>query len=161
MSYPLQAMLKIRITREDRAATELTHARRERDTAERTRDEKQEKLRKFEETKEERRDRVFATVLGRTVTRDDLDQTREAVQSIDEEGLLLAEDERKAEAVLEEKTREAQSAKVRYVAAGKNREKIEIHRASWEDEDRRERERAEDLELEEFTGRKTEEEEDA
>lgn len=153
-------MLSIRAMREDRAAGDLTRARRARAEAERARDEKRKTRLKFEETKEERRDRIFETVIGRAVSREDLDRTREAVRAIDEEGLLLLEDERKAETTVEERTKQAQEAHAQYIVAEKNKEKIVIHKGIWEEEDRLERERAEDLELEEFTGRREESDDD-
>ena len=54
MSYPLQSMIRIRTMREDRAATDLTRARRARTAAERTLREKTEAVERYEETKEER-----------------------------------------------------------------------------------------------------------
>lgn len=155
MAYPLQAMLKIRAMREDRAASDLTRARRARMAAEQTLREKRNVRERYEETKEERRDRVYDAVIGRPVKRDDLDQVRDAVTRIDEEGVLLEADEQEAERTLEEKNKEASAAQVRYVAAEKDKEKISLHREAWEEEDRHEQERIEDAELEEFTGKRT------
>jgi len=155
MAYPLQAMLKIRTMREDRAASDLTRARRARAVAEQSLREKREARQRYEETKEERRDKVYDAVIGRPVKRDDLDQVRDAVTRIDEEGVLLEADEHTAEQTLEEKEKEATAARVRYVAAEKDKEKIVLHREAWDEEDRREQERAGDAELEEFTGKRT------
>ena len=154
MAYALNAMLKIRTMREDRAGTELTGARRARTAAERVRDEKEEDLRRFDETKEARRDRIYGAVMGRVVSRDDLDRARDAVTRIDEQGMLLEEAERRAEEDLEKRDREAEAARVRYVAASKKKAKIDQHRLVWELEDRREQERLADAEMEEFTGRR-------
>ena len=137
MGYALESMRKIRTMREERAGTELTGARRARAAAERERDEKAE-----------------AAVMGRRVTRDVLDRAREAVTRIDEEGVLLEEAERAAQATLETRDREADAAKVRYAAAARNKAKIEQHRHVWEEEDRRLQELRADMELEEFTGRR-------
>jgi len=156
MGYPLQAMIKIRTMREDRAAGDLTRARSARREAERVRNEKKAKRERFDSEKEERRDRIYGQVIGRKCTREELDQTKAAVQRIDEEAMLLAKDEAAAQQALEEKEKEMAAAKVRYLAAQKNKEKIVIHRSVWEEEDRLERERAEDLELEEFTGKRVE-----
>ena len=160
MAYPLQSMLRIRAMREDRAASDLTRARRARTAAERTLREKTEERERYEETKEERRDRVYAAVIGRAVKITTLDQARDAVNRIDEEGLLLEEDEKKAERELEARTREMSAARVRHVAAQKNKQKIELHREIWEDEDRKEQERLSDAELEEFTGKRQGESDD-
>ena len=155
--YPLQSMLRIRKTREDRAAGELMHARRARTEAERIREEKHERVVRYEKTKEARRDRIFATVIGKTVAREALDDVREAVKSVDEEGVLLAADESRAQQTLEERIAQVGAAQKAYLLAEKNKEKIELHKEIWEEEDRLERERAEDLELEEFTGHRPEE----
>ena len=157
--YPLQPMLRIRETRVDRSLSELVRARRVRAEAERVRDEKHQKVLDYESTREERRDRIYATVIGKTVSREDLDRTREAVKSVDEEGVLLAQDESRAQQTLEERTEEAKKAKRDFVIAERNKEKIVMHREIWEEEDLHERQRAEDLELEEFTGHRGEDEE--
>lgn len=154
MSYALESLLKIRVMREDRAGTELTGARRARSSAERALAEKTEACVDFESHKDERRDKIYEAVLGRVVTMDDLDRARDAVSKIDEEGLLLAEAERQAKVVFEKKAEEAEVARVRFVAATKDKTKIDLHRAAWEEEDRKMREIQADAEMEEFSGRK-------
>jgi len=154
MAYALQSMLKIRVMREDRAGVELTGARRARSAAETVRDEKREAREAFDDTKDERRDRIYAAVMGRVVKMDDLDRARAAVTKIDEESLLLAEAERKAQEELDQKDAEEASAHVRYVAASKKKAKIEQHRIAWEEEDRKQQEILADAEMDEFTGRK-------
>lgn len=154
MAYALNDMLKIRAMREDRAGTELTGARRARSAAERVRDEKAETRRRFDATKDERRDRIYDAVMGRIVSRDDLDRARAAVTRIDEEAMLLAEAERQAQAELAKRDRAAEAAHVRFVAASRKKAKIDQHRLAWEQEDRRMQEMRADAEMDEFTGRR-------
>lgn len=154
MAYALQSMLKIRAMREDRAQTELAGARIARAKAERELEEKAAVREKFEETKEERRDRIFDAVIGRVVSMDDLDQARAAVSRIDEEGMLLLEAEHKAEHLLQQRDEETESARVKFSIASKNKAKIDQHRLAWEEEDRKMQEMLEDAEMEEFTGKK-------
>ena len=154
MAYQLQSMLKIRSMREDRAQTELAGARRQRDAAQQDLDAKAETLSRFEETKEERRDRIYDAVIGRVVKMDDLDDARSAVTRIDEEGLMLEEAKDKAATELVKREEIAEGARVRHVVALKDLSKIEEHRKAWEEEDRREAERRADAEMEEFTGRR-------
>ena len=154
MAYALESMLKIRSMREDRAQTELSLARAARARQERVVEEKRRARQEFESTKEERRDRLYDAIIGRTISQDDLDQVRAAVSEIDEEGLLLEEDENKAKAELKKKEDEAESARLGYVAAAKDRTKIVEHRHAWEEEERKAQEMAADKELEDFTGRK-------
>ncbi len=160
MAYALQSMLKIRVMREDKAQTELTGARRARTAAEEALEEKKKKLDEFEETKEDRRDKVYDAVIGRVCSMEDLDKARDAVTKIDEEGMLLEEAKDQAKATFEKKDEEAEGARVRYVAAMKNLSKIEEHKKAWEDVDRKEQQMREDAEMEEFTGRKMTDDDD-
>lgn len=154
MAYQLQSMLKIRGMRQDRAQTELAGARVARKAAERELDERREKREKFDETKEERRDAAFDTVIGRVVSMDEIDSVRSAVSRIDEEGMLLEEAEHKAQDDFNKKDAAAEGARVRFVAATKEKAKIDQHRKAWEEEDRKMQEMLADAEMEEFTGRK-------
>ncbi|MDO5318309.1 MAG: YscO family type III secretion system apparatus protein [bacterium] len=154
MAYSLESMLKIRAMREDRAGTELTGARRARTAAERVLQEKADARTSFETTKESRRDRLYSAVMGQVVSMDDLDRVRSAVTTIDEEGVLLEEAEARAKADLEKKDQAAQSAKVRYTMAVKNKAKIDQHKMAWEEEERKLQEMRADAEMEEFTGRR-------
>ena len=158
MDYPLQSMLKIRVMREDRAGSALTSARRARKTAADELENRRRERARYLETKEERRDRLYDQVMGKPVSMDALDDVRTAVTRIDEEGVLLEQAEQKAEDVLKQKEREAESARVEFVGASRNRMKIDEHRNIWTEEVRLEEERAADAEMEEFTGKKGTEE---
>ena len=154
MAYALESMLKIRAMREDRAGTELTGARRAKAAAEQVLVEKTEARTAFETTRESRRDRLYAAVMGQVVSMDDLDRVRNAVTTIDEEGVLLEEAESRARTDLEKKDQTARAAKVRFTAAVKNKAKIDQHKLAWEEEERKLQEMRADAELEEFTGRR-------
>ena len=134
MAYALQSMLKIRGMREERAQTELAAARSARAQAQHELEKKIEERKKFDETKEERRDKIFDTVMGRVVTMTDLDNVRSAVSGIDEQGMLLEEAEHKAEHVLEEREAETEVARGRFAAASKDLAKIVEHKSVWEEE---------------------------
>lgn len=150
MAYALQSMLKIRGLREERAQAELVQAKAVQAQAERELQKCADARGEYEAGKEERRDRVYAAVIGRTVKMDDLDRARSAVTLIDEEGILLAEAERKARTVFKEKERAAEAARGVLAMATRNKEKIVQHRRVWEEEDRRSRERIADAEMDEF-----------
>ena len=110
----------------------------------------------FEETKEARRDRIYATVIGRAVSREQLDMATEGVARIDEEGALKADNVVRAEAERQAREEAAAAARVRLNLATKNRMKIDEHRAVWlADEAKAQEDRAE-AELEDFTVRKEE-----
>ena len=154
MAYELESMLAIRAMREDRAGTELTGARRAKVAAEHALEEKADARAAFEATRESRRDKLYAAVMGQVVSLDDLDRVRGAVTSIDEEGVLLEEAENRARTDLEKKDHAASAAKIRYTAAVRNKAKIDQHRLAWEEEERKLQEMIADAEMEEFTGRR-------
>ena len=104
MGYALQSLLRIRLMREDRASGELTAARQAVARAQDALDARKRELEDYNKTREERRDRIYATVMGRPVTREQLDLAQEGVARIDEEGTLKADNVARAESELEDFT---------------------------------------------------------
>jgi hypothetical protein len=147
-------MLRIRAMREDRAATELTAARREVSRAQERLSQRKRDLEEYEATKEARRDRIYEAVIGRAVSMEDLDLAREGVARIDEEGILKADNVVQAEADLQKCRNNAETSRQAFVSASKNRMKITEHRSIWEAEEAAEAERRSEMELEDFTGKK-------
>lgn len=154
MAYALENMLRIRTMREDRAGKDLVAARHARDAAQVELDARRRKLSRYRETKEERRDKVFETILMRPVPMEEIDRVRSAVSQIDEEGVLLTDGVHRAEADVEAKSQEAEKAHGRFIVAVKERAKVSQHKEIWAEEERREQELRADAEMEEFTGRK-------
>jgi hypothetical protein len=154
--YALQPLLSIRMMREDRATGELTAARQALAAAEEALAARKRELAEFEATKDERRDRIYATVIGRTVSRDHLDMVKEGVTRIDEEGTLKADNVVRADAERKKREEAAETARVNLNIAIKNRMKIDEHRAVWLTEEAREQEARAEGELEDFIVRKEE-----
>ncbi len=154
MAYALESMLRIRVMREDRAGKDLVTARHAREMAQVELEARKRKLSDYTQTREERRDKVFETILMRPVPRDEIDRVRSAISQIDEEGVLLTDGVHRAEADLEAKEQEAEKAHGRFIVAVKERAKVSQHKEIWEEEDRRMQELRADAEMEEFTGRK-------
>ena len=157
MPYALQSMLRIRAMREDRASAELSAARQEVRKAADDLEKQKEVLRKYEETKEERRDRIYDAVIGRPVTREELDRALEGVSRIDEEGVLKKDNVTMAASILKTKEEEATKARAVFVKATKERMKISEHKAMWVAEELKEQEHRQEVELEDFTGKKNSE----
>ena len=156
MSYTLQPLLNIRVMREDRASGELTAARRAVVSAQEALEARESELKAFNETKEERRDRIYAAIMGQPVSRDRIDMAQEGVARIDEEGALKADNVARAEAERQAREEAADAARAKLNLATKNRMKIDEHRAVWlMDEAKAQEDRAE-AELEDFTVRKEE-----
>ena len=154
MAYLLQPLLNIRVMREDRASGELTAARQKVRTAEEALDDRKRELADFESTKEERRDRIYDAIIGRTVNRDQIDIAQEGVARIDEEGALRLDNVHQAEGELKKRQTEAEAARVVFIAASKNRMKIDEHKSVWRENEEKEAEARAETELEDFTGRK-------
>jgi len=156
MSYFLQPLLRIRSMREDRAAGELTVARRAVAEAELKLEERKHELAEYEETKEDRRDRIYAAIIGRPVSREQIDLANEGVARIDEEGVLRADNVTRAEGELRDRETAAEAARVNFAVAMKNRMKIEEHKSVWMADEANEQERRAEGELEDFIVRKPE-----
>ena len=73
---------------------------------------------------------------------------------IDEEGALRLDNVRQAEGELKKREEAAEAAKAVFIAASKNRTKIDEHRAIWVAEETKASEYRAEGELEDFTGRK-------
>ena len=144
MAYALQPLLRIRMMREDRASGELVAAKRALASAEESLAARRRDLAAYEETREERRDRIYAAIMGRAVSREQLDLANEGVARIDEEGVLKADNVKRAEA------------RANLNLATKNRMKINEHKSVWLAEEAREQEARAEGELEDFTVRKDE-----
>ena len=156
MAYVLQPLLRIRQMREDRATGELSVARRERAAAEAALEERRKDLARYEETKEERRDRIYDAIMGRPVDRDQIDLAAEGVARIDEEGVLKADNVKRAEADVKTCMDREGAARQMLNLATKERMKIDEHRAVWLSEEAAEQEAKAEGELEDFTVRKQE-----
>ena len=156
MAYTLQPLLRIRMMREDRATGELTAARLALATAEEALAARQRDFAEWEETKEDRRDRIYDAIIGRKVSLEQLDIANEGVARIDEEGVLKADNVKRAEGVVKEKAEAAEAARANLNLAIKNRMKIDEHRAVWLAEDAKAQEARAEGELEDFVVRKEE-----
>ncbi len=154
MPYALQSMLRIRTMREDRASAELSAARQAVRQAEQALEERKAELLEFENSKDERRDRIYNAVIGHSVSRDELDLALEGVARIDEEGALKADNVALAQAELRKKEESAENARNNFVKASKERMKISEHKSMWVAEEAKEQERRQEFELEDFTGKK-------
>ena len=142
--------------REDRASGELVAAKQALAVAEEKLAARRRELADYEATKEERRDRIYDTVMGRPVSREQLDLVNEGVARIDEEGVLKADNVTRADDERKAREADAQTARVNLTIATKNRMKIDEHKAVWLDEDAKAQEARAEGELEDFIVRKEE-----
>lgn len=156
MAYLLQPLLRIRAMREDRAAGELTAAKQAVRTAMDALEARKLELDDYLKTKEQRRDKIYDAIIGRAVTRDQLDMASEGVARIDEEGVLKEDNVKRADAELKKREDAEAAAKAAFSLATKNRMKIDEHKAVWLAEDAKAQEQRAESELEDFMVRKLE-----
>lgn len=156
MPYALQPLLNIRVMREDRASGELTAARHAREAAEATLEKRRQDLVRYEETKDARRDRIYDAIIGHSVSRDQIDLANEGVARIDEEGVLKADNVKRAEADVKTSLDKEHEARQMLNLAIKERMKIDEHRSVWLADEALEQEMRAEGELEDFTVRKLE-----
>jgi hypothetical protein len=90
------------------------------------------------------------------VSRDRIDIANEGVARIDEEGVLKADNVTRAEGELKDREAAAETARVNFAVAMKNRMKIEEHKSVWMENEANEQERRAEGELEDFIVRKPE-----
>lgn len=156
MPYMLQPLLRIRTMREDRASGELVAAKRNLAQAEEALAARARDLEEWEKTKDERRDRIYDAIIGREVSRDQIDLANEGVARIDEEGVLKADNVKRAEGEVKAKEAAAEAARANLNLAIKNRMKIDEHKAVWMAEEAKAQEARAEGELEDFVVRKEE-----
>lgn len=156
MAYLLQPLLRIRAMREDRAAGELTAAKQAVSVAHDALEARKLELDDYLRTKEERRDRIYESIIGHAVTRDQIDMANEGIARIDEEGVLKEDNVKRADAELKKREEAEAAARAAFSLATKNRMKIDEHKAVWQAEDAAEQERLAETELEDFMVRKLE-----
>ncbi|WP_300717860.1 YscO family type III secretion system apparatus protein [uncultured Desulfovibrio sp.] len=151
-SYPLQALLSVRLYREDAARNGLRVAERllvqAREDVVRCREE----LERYRSWRVEEEGRRYAAILGKVLSLDEIAGFRASL------GALAVGEEERIQAVGRAQDavarQETAVARARQAVAVARREaaKIETHRDIWREGDKKERERLEDLELEEFAG---------
>ena len=156
MSYALQPLLRIRTMREDRASGELSAARRELAAAEEALEARKRDLEAYENTKDARRDRIYDAIMGRTVSREQIDLANEGIARIDEEGALKADNVARAEGERRKREEETVAARHNLALATRNRMKIDEHKGVWLAAEAAAEEYRAEGELEDFVVRKPE-----
>ena len=148
--YPLEELLSVRRFREEAAARSVTHAQRDLTQARSNVVRRQQELEDWRVWRREETDRRYAALIGHPTKIEAIDAFHHglAVLAAQELGKLSAVDEAKKDVVrcetAVEKARRAAS------AAARNTAKIEAHKSIWAEAAKKEAERIEDLEFEEF-----------
>jgi hypothetical protein len=153
--YPLQDMVFVREHREDKASKAVTSARRVVQEAEKHLAAKEKELEEYSKWRVVEEERLIQSIMHRPVKLGDITDIRLEISSIRERELDFIDQVRKAEGELDRAQEELEKAKQAFKQATQDLEKLLEHRVTWQDEQNLEAERLADLELEDFSGPKT------
>ncbi len=149
-SYPLQSLLTVRHFREEGAKNEVRAAERRLAEAREEVRKKEEELERYRIWRPEEENRRYDAIMGETMSLEEVAGFRASLGALaeGEQERILAVTE--AEKAIGQKEREVAAAREAVAEARREAAKIEAHRDIWLAEAKREAERQEDLELEEF-----------
>lgn len=148
--YPLDALMSVRLFREETAKRDVTIAQSRLREARETAEVRRKELADWEVWHEEEVERRYDAIMNRPTTTAGLAKFHQGLAKLADEGLarsaaVAAADE--AASACEKKVADAKAA-VR--TARQNTAKIEAHKAVWSEESKKEAERAEEREFEDF-----------
>lgn len=152
-AYPLAALLKIRLFREDGARRAVRQAERRLEEAGAEIVRRREELERYREWMPREADRRYAAIMGRPISPDGLSDFRASLSDLEMGAQERAEAVRLAELEAEKRRGELEEARKAAAQARRDAARIEAHRDIWTALARKEAERREEAELEDFTPR--------
>jgi hypothetical protein len=149
--YALQDMVRVRQHREEQASEAVARARRALVEAEKALLAAQIKLAEYAVWRVEEEKRRLDALMRRLLKLGELSDARQEIAALREHEYTLMDVVKRAEAAVVEAQARVDEARQRHAQAVRDLEKLLEHRTIWQTETARETERAEDLELEEFS----------
>lgn len=150
-SYPLQALLSVRHYREEAAQNALRLAERVLAQAREEVNRRQEELERYRRWRPEEEERRYAAILGKGLSSGQLADFRTALSELTQAEQQRVMDVTAAQKEVTQQEQAVSRARQAVAQARRDAAKIEAHRDIWRERDKRESERQEDLELEEFS----------
>ncbi|MBO4312447.1 MAG: YscO family type III secretion system apparatus protein [Desulfovibrionaceae bacterium] len=149
-SYPLEMLLTVRRHREDAAANNVKRAESSLKAAEQLAETRRSELAQYQAWRSEETERRYEAIMGSRCTLKELDDFRAGLAALDAREAMKAEAAELAARDAEMMRGNLEKARAAARAAQKERAKIQAHKDIWTEGDKKEAERKEDLELEEF-----------
>lgn len=149
-AYPFAALLTVRRYREESAKRRVRSAEIAVREAEENVAQKQRELDEFRVWRRQEEDRRYAAVMNVPLSLERLEQFKAGLARLADEECTREQAVLSAKKEAEQRRVELEGAKTAAKIAGKNTSKIEAHRDIWKEDAKKEEERREDLELEEF-----------
>lgn len=148
--YPLQALLNVRLYREKNAQNAVRQAENLYKESAAKCEKQKEAIQQYHEWRLSEEERKYTEILGHTLTVDDLENFKQYFSAMKAKELALEEELMQLEKAREEAKANIDIKKEEFKTAKKNTAKIEAHQNIWKQEAKKEQERQEDLEAEEF-----------
>ncbi len=148
--YPLEMLLSVRQYREDAALRKVTRAQDEVKTAQEGVEKADAALEKAKVFQREETDRRYAKLIGSITKLEGLQTFNHGLAQLEEAVLKKKREAEDARDVVEKAKEALKKASADAEAARKNTAKMEEHKSRWSEESKKEAERLEDLEFEEF-----------
>jgi type III secretion protein O len=146
----------VRQIREDAAAAEYTAREQALLAAKKETAARQQALEEYIVWRKEEEERRYAAILNRQMDLNDLDTFKAGLAALRDKDNILLEAVALARKAEEEAGTARETAFAALKQARKDKEKLSTHREIWQVEENREVQRLEDLEMEEFSGKKAE-----
>ena len=148
--YPLQSLLDVRKYREQNAQNAVRQAESRYKECVNACLEQQNKIENYQKWRVEEEEKKYAEILGQNLHIEDLAGFKQYFSLLKEKGIKLEEELYNFEKQKETAKQAVEQKKQEFKLAKKNTAKIEAHHEIWKEIEKKEQERKEDLEAEEF-----------
>lgn len=148
--YPLQALLDVRKYREQNAQNAVRQAENHYKECVNTCLEQQQKIETYQKWRVQEEERKYTEILGQNIHIEELEDFKQYFSLLKDKGLKLEEELYNLEKQKEAAKQAVTQKKEEFKLAKKNTAKIEAHHDIWKQMEKKEQERKEDLEAEEF-----------
>lgn len=150
MTYVLQEMLNVRELREQIASDNVMKAKSKLERARKEVVKAEKALENYKIWAKQEETRLYEEVINHSVRRGDISNLRFKIKKLAEDEAQYEAKIEEAKAMVEQRKQELEEAKQAHMNAIKNLQKLEDHKETWMLEYKREQERLQDLEMEEF-----------
>ena len=148
--YPLESLLSVRKYREEEAARSVKSAESDVKAAQEAVDARQSELQAFRLWRADEEERRYAAIMGKPCTIKTIDDLKAGLSQLAAQEIVREEAVDKAKKAHLQAQNQLEGARAAAKKAQKETAKIQAHKEIWAEEDKKETERQEDLELEEF-----------
>ncbi len=148
--YPLQSLLNVRQFREETAKRNVTSAKMKVKEAEAACENKRQEVEKFHQWRIEEEERRWNHLFKTPVKIEGIERFKAGLAVLANQELAKEQELQAAKQNLVNSQKQLEKAKTDASNARKNTAKIEVHKGIWSEDAKKEAERQEDLELEEF-----------